>query len=114
MKRRAWQRWIEMFTNRRSPVNEHSAGIRKGLQVREGVERVSCSGLTILLDRFRGEYFGLNPLGSRIWNSVAEGKPLSQLVVDVCKESEATQAMVEADIAAFVALLIKQKLIESP
>lgn len=47
-------------------------GIELGSRVRQGVDQVSCevNGEVIILHMQEGRYFGLDPVGARIWEII--------------------------------------------
>ena len=57
---------------------------------------------TVILDLASGTYFGLDPVGARIWQLMGEGQTLA-LVCDVMlEEFEVTRETLEADVLRLV------------
>ena len=62
---------------------------------------------TVMLDLAKGAYFGLDPVGARIWQLLAEGRTL----VEVCDAVDVSQQDAEHDLLALAADLMAQGLI---
>lgn len=69
-------------------------------------------GETVLLDLASGLYFGLDPVGGRIWELLAEK---AQSLADLCnvieQEYDAPREVIEADMVALAADLKERSLI---
>jgi hypothetical protein len=52
---------------------------------------------TVILDLATGTYFGLDPVGARIWELVGEGKTLSEVCDRMLEEYEVSREELEAD-----------------
>ena len=65
---------------------------------------------TVLLDLASGIYFGLDGVGKRVWESVADGKSLVQTVEVIVAEFEVEEARAQADVLAFVSDLVERGL----
>jgi hypothetical protein len=83
-------------------------------QVSDDVVAREVAGEMVLLDLASGLYFGLDPVGSRIWDRLSEG-PCS--LVEVCDvieaEFDAPRAQIEQDIVALAAQFTEKKLINA-
>jgi hypothetical protein len=66
---------------------------------------------TVLLDLASGVYFGLDGVGKRIWESVADGDNLSQAVEVIIAEYEVDEAQAQADVLAFASDLVERGLL---
>jgi hypothetical protein len=51
----------------------------------------------VLLDLRTGTYFGLDPVGARIWSHLQQGHPLDQVIVRLVDEFEVTPEQALAD-----------------
>nr|WP_298925198.1 PqqD family peptide modification chaperone [uncultured Erythrobacter sp.] len=78
----------------------------------EDVVAREVSGETVLLDLTNGQYFGLDPVGGRIWELLSE-KPrsLSAVCDTIESEYDAPRETIEADILALAADLAERDLI---
>ncbi|GAB3430704.1 lasso peptide biosynthesis PqqD family chaperone [Massilia solisilvae] len=68
-------------------------------------------GETVMMSIARGEYFGLNTVGSRIWELLAEPATVSDLVTRICAEFNVDRATCSADLAAFTKDLLDNGLV---
>jgi len=66
---------------------------------------------TVILDLASGTYFGLNPVGARIWELLGEGKTLAQVCDTMLSEFEVSRDELERDIADLVQQLQVRQLI---
>ena len=66
---------------------------------------------TVLLDLATGVYFGLDGVGKRIWESVAEGNDLGQAVADIVAEYEVDEEQAQADVIEFASDLVTRGLL---
>jgi hypothetical protein len=66
----------------------------------------------VILDPASGTYFGLDPVGARIWELIALGKTLSEICGTMTQEYEVDALEFERDLLALIANLQSQGLIE--
>ena len=66
---------------------------------------------TVLLDLESGMYFGLDGVGKRIWESVAEGCSIGEIVKIITKEYEVDEERATADVIAFANNLVERGLL---
>jgi hypothetical protein len=66
---------------------------------------------TVMLDLARGTYFGLDPVGARIWQLLAEGRSLAETRDAIVAEYDVSAEDAERDLLALVADLTAQGLI---
>jgi len=59
----------------------------------------------VLLDLQSGMYFGLDPVGARMWNLLAEGRTLADVASTVAEEYGVEVGRVQSDILELVATL---------
>lgn len=57
---------------------------------------------TVLLDFDAGVYYGLDPVGTRIWELLAEQHSTSEIVDMMLAEYEVTRELLERDVLALV------------
>ena len=69
-------------------------------------------GETVLLDLNTDQYFGLNEVGSRIWELVGEGQSLEQLIDTLLAEYDVTRQQLEADVRHWLGMLLEAGLLE--
>ena len=68
------------------------------------------SGESVLLDLTSGLYFGLNGVGTRFWNLVAQGGSLRDVNAALADEFDAPTATIEAEVLRFAAELCQRGL----
>jgi hypothetical protein len=67
---------------------------------------------SIILDHEKGEYFGLDNVGSFVWEKIQAGETtLSELKTAVMEEFEIDEATCESDLQALLAQFAAEKLI---
>jgi hypothetical protein len=57
---------------------------------------------TVILDLASGNYYGLNPVGSRFWQLICEGKKPVEARDLLLAEYEVTQEQLDNDIASLI------------
>ena len=78
---------------------------------REGVLFQQLQDEAVLLNLDSGQYFGLDAVGTRIWNLIAEGKALPEVASTIVAEYEVGGDQCEADLLNLVADLEAQGLV---
>ena len=66
---------------------------------------------TVLLDLESGMYFGLDGVGKRIWESVADGKSLGDIAVIITDEYEVDEEQALKDVIEFASNLVERGLL---
>ena len=80
----------------------------------EEVVTREVGGELVLLDLNSGQYFGLDPVGARIWELLSEQpRSLGNLCDAIEAEFDAPRTTIEADLIALVGGLKEQELIVS-
>lgn len=83
-------------------------------QVSDDVIAREVAGEMVLLDLVSGLYFGLDPVGSRIWDRLSEGPCSLAEVCDLIEaEFDAPRDQIERDIVALAAQFTEKKLINT-
>jgi hypothetical protein len=67
---------------------------------------------TVILDLASGMYFGLDPVGARIWQLVAEGQSLDSVITTVMSEFDVTEERLRQDVNALMDELASRGLVE--
>lgn len=67
---------------------------------------------TVILDIASGTYFGLDPVGTRIWTLLSEGKALGETCDAMLDEFEVERERLEQDMADLLEQLVGRGLIE--
>ena len=68
---------------------------------------------TVILDLASGTYYGLDPVGARIWQLMAKGQTLTQVCEVMLAEYEVTREDIERDVLALVQTLQERKLVSA-
>jgi hypothetical protein len=66
---------------------------------------------TVLLDLASGTYFGLDPVGARIWQLIETGKSLREVCDQMVEEYDVARQVLEQDTLALARDLVEKKLI---
>ena len=72
------------------------------VRIPEDVVFRELDGEAVLLNLESGIYFGLDPVGTRIWQLVEEHRALRRVLTELQTEYEAPAADLEADLVRFV------------
>ena len=70
------------------------------------------AGEAAILNLTSGVYYGLNPIGARIWNLIQEPKTLGEINETILREYEVNTDRCEADVRALLSQLAEQGLVE--
>ena len=68
-------------------------------------------GEMVLLDTQSGAYFGLNPVGSRIWELASEPQMIKDIISMLMSEYSVSEEQLTEDVLNFVNSLFKRALI---
>lgn len=66
---------------------------------------------TVILDLASGTYFGLDPVGARIWQLMGEGRTFGEICDVLLDEYDVTREALEHDVIELADKLLAQKLI---
>ena len=67
-------------------------------------------GEAVILDMKSGVYFGLNGVGTRVWNVVANGGSLRDVHDAIAAEYDAPQSVIQPEVLRFAAELCEHGL----
>jgi hypothetical protein len=81
-------------------------------RVNEDVVFRDLEGELVLLNLKTGVYFGIDPIGTRIWHLMQEHRSLREIRDALLEEYEVTKRQCEDDLLRFVGLLREKDLIE--
>jgi hypothetical protein len=65
----------------------------------------------VMLDLAKGAYYGLDPVGARIWQLLEEGKALEEVCDAIMVEYEVSREDIERDLLALVDNLVANGLV---
>ena len=88
--------------------------IAPDVQVVAAGHQVSCdlAGEAVILQLQDGVYYGLNPLGTRIWNLIQEPKAVRDILGTLLEEYAVAQDRCEQDLLTLLQELASRQLIE--
>jgi hypothetical protein len=66
---------------------------------------------TVMMDVEKGAYYGLNNIGSAIWDALEEPKTISNLIDVLTKKYEVSSEECEKDITPFIEQMTKAELL---
>jgi hypothetical protein len=77
-------------------------------------EQVSCdlAGEAVILNLKSGQYFGLNEIGTRIWNLIQEPNTVGAVFDTLLKEYDVTIDQLEHDLCALLEQMAENELIK--
>ena len=96
------------FLRRRPPADARSARLRPA----EHVARVQKGGRSVLLDMDHERYFGMDEVGTRVWELLREGLAFEAIVVRLTEEYDAPRERIETDVEQFLGRLLESRLVE--
>ncbi len=65
----------------------------------------------VLLDIAKGTYFGLDGVGKRIWENVADGQSLAQTAAAIAAEFDVEAEQAQTDVVEFASDLVGRELL---
>jgi hypothetical protein len=77
----------------------------------DSVHTRTFDGELVILDLAHGEYFALDPIGSRLWVALEEGKSIEQVAAEVVQEYDVSPETAAADLAALLDDLVRRGLL---
>ncbi len=81
------------------------------VQVPPAVLFRDLDGEAILLNTASGNYFGLDAVGSRMWQSLSQGGSVAQAYAMLLREYKVTPEQLQADLLTFVDKLCERALL---
>jgi hypothetical protein len=82
------------------------------VEISEQTLSQELNGETVLLELSRGVYFGLDEVGTRIWQLLGRGDALDEIVEALVKEYEVSADAAAADLRTLVGELEERRLVE--
>jgi hypothetical protein len=79
--------------------------------VNASVVFAELEGEAVLLDTETGIYFGLDEVGTRIWQLLSGGAAQQEVVAALHQEYDVAEARLRADVAAFMEALVSKGLV---
>lgn len=69
-------------------------------------------GDLVLLDLGKGQYYGLDPVGARLWNAIHVGKTVADVAAELASEYDVDPAVLRADLLKLLQDLADKGLVE--
>jgi hypothetical protein len=84
---------------------------QRRVEIAPKVQYTKVEGDYVLMDMKRGVYLGLDPVASRIWESLAEHGDLERAAAELCEHFEVEPGQALADVESWVAELEEKGLV---
>ena len=83
------------------------------MQLRPSADAVDSSvgDETVLLHLTKGTYFGLDPVGTRVWALLKEGRNPAEICRIVTDEFDAPADVIEQDVSRFLETLLQNEIV---
>ena len=91
---------------------EQELSLTSRVCIPDGVLSRDLQGEMVVLDLKTGVYFGLDPVGTRIWHLVQEHQSLQKVLDSMVEEYEVGEAQCTQDLLSFVAKMLERGLVE--
>ncbi len=105
---RAFARWSEEACYNRAMGLVDSQRIR----IRDDVLSRVLEGEAVLLDLKSGTYFGLNEVGSEVWEIIRSGADIGQIRAKLLEQFDVDRHTVDRDLETLIAQLEERGLVE--
>jgi len=89
-----------------------SPSLSSRIRISEHTLSQELSGETVLLELSRGVYYGLDGVGTRIWQLFGDGRSLAETLATLVEEYEVGEAQAADDLLTLVGELQERGLIE--
>lgn len=86
--------------------------LTSSVRIREGVLSRDLQGEAVILNLNTGLYFGLDPVGTRIWQLIEAHQSLQKVLDAMIEEYEVGQAQCAEDLLSFVTKTLEKRLVE--
>ncbi len=77
----------------------------------DAVHTRTFDGELVILDLAHGEYFALDPVGSRLWVALEQGKSIEQVAAEIVQEYDTSLETATADLRALLDDLVQRGLL---
>lgn len=77
------------------------------------VQVAECEGEAVLLHAAKGVYYGLDEVGTRVWQMMRDGKSVDEMVRVLLERYDAEEQRLRADVRQLLADLEREGLIEA-
>jgi hypothetical protein len=95
-------------------ARQHTGGHAvNALRPSPSVQQITTEDGTVLLDIDSGRFYGLNPIGSAIWEALVKGHGIEQITRDIAEHYEASPTRIRGDVDMLVAKLRDRNLLHT-
>ena len=91
---------------------DKNCSLYRKVKIKEEVVFRNLQGEGVLLNLQTGTYYGLDSIGTRIWDLIEKYGSLQKVLDKLLEENDVTKEQCTKDLADFVLLLKENKLIE--
>jgi hypothetical protein len=82
------------------------------LRIPEGILSHNLQGEEVILNLTTGVYFGLDPVGTRVWHLIQEQQSLPKVLDRLLEEYDVTEVPCAEDLLSLVVQMRKKGLVE--
>ena len=93
-------------------ANSHQLGSSSIVVSAENNLSCDLKGEAVILNLESGTYFGLNPMGARIWELIQKPAKVSNVLCKLLEEYDVDASICEADLVSFLNQLKEQNLLK--
>ena len=93
-------------------MHDSSAAMTTKYRVPTEVRFRELGDEAVLLHLESGEYFGLNEVGTRMWNALIEHRAVEPVVTELSRVYDVSKSQLRRDLLALVSSLREQRLLE--
>jgi hypothetical protein len=86
--------------------------LSRRIAIRPDVLARNVGDETVILDLASGTYFGLDPVGARVWTLSQRGSTLAEICDTLVAEYDVARDQLEADVVRLAGELRAQKLVD--
>ena len=91
---------------------ENAINLKSMIQRNDDLVSCDLDGETMLMSVETGKYYGMDPMGSRIWALLEQARPVSAICSLLLEEFEVEPSQCEHDVLAFLNELAQDNLIK--
>jgi hypothetical protein len=85
----------------------------KAPRARDGVIAKMVGTEMVLLDHDRGIYYGLDPVGTRVWQLLSEGETMERILERLAGEYDVSRETLQSDVATLLRELEANELVQA-
>ena len=90
----------------------HTASLENTFTLGKDTVFRELDGAAVILELGSGTYFGLNAVGTRIWQLIGQHGRLAVVLNELCQEYDADRDVLQRDLLELVGRLAEARLVE--